>query len=75
MNFKEPDSQSGNSNQNGYKIIFEDIEQKYIYFVLKAGEMREIPRNDLVEMIKSGKPMPIIEIKENFNAAFTSAES
>ncbi len=68
MNFEKSDIQVGDTTQNGYKMIFDDIEEKYVYFVLKTGEMKEIPRNELLEMIKSGKPMPIIEIKEKIYA-------
>lgn len=73
MNFEKFDIQVGDTTQNGYKMIFDDIEEKYVYFVLKTGEMKEIPRNELLEMIKSGKPMPIIEIKEKIYATSLSA--
>ncbi len=73
MNFEKSDIQVGDTTQNGYKMIFDDIEEKYVYFVLKTGEMKEIPRNELLEMIKSGKPMPIIEIKEKIYATSLSA--
>jgi hypothetical protein len=75
MNFEETDSYIENIGQNGYKMIFDDIEQKYIYFVLKAGESKEIPRDELLEIIKSGKPMPVIEIREKFYAASNTAKS
>lgn len=64
MNFEESDMQAGDFVQHGYKSIFDDTEQKNSYFVLKAGEMKEIPRNELLEMIKSTKFMPVIEIRE-----------
>ncbi|HEY0426412.1 MAG TPA: hypothetical protein VGC76_01275 [Pyrinomonadaceae bacterium] len=64
MNFEELDTRAGDFVQYGYKTIFDDIEQKYSYFILKAGEMKEIPRNELIEMIKTTSSMPVIEIRE-----------
>ena len=64
MNLEKSDTAVGDTTQNGYKMIFDDTEEKYIYFALKAGDMNEIPRSELLEIIKSRKPMPVIEIKE-----------
>jgi len=72
MNIEKSRSPAGNEIQNGYKMIFDDTEEKYVYFALKTGDMREIPRTELIEMIQSGKPMPILEIKEKFRAASQS---
>lgn len=72
MNIEKSRSPAGNEIQNGYKMIFDDTEENYVYFALKAGDMREIPRTELIEMIQSGKPMPILEIKEKIRAASQS---
>ena len=69
MNFEKFGASSGQTTRNGYKMIFDDTEEKYSYFALKAGDASEIPRSELIEMIQSGKPMPIIEIKEKIHAA------
>jgi len=68
LNFENSDTQIGDTTQNGYQIILDDTEEKYRYFALRAAETNEIPRNELIEMIKSGKPMPVIEIKEKVYA-------
>ena len=64
MNFENFDTQDRKTTQHGYEMIFDDIEENYIYFVLRAGDMIEISRSELLEMIKGGKPMPVIEIRE-----------
>jgi hypothetical protein len=69
MNLETSDTKVKDTSQDGYEMIFDDVEQKYSYFVLKSGESKEIPREELLEMIKSGKSMPVIEIKEKFHVA------
>lgn len=60
MNFKK----SYREIQDGYQMIFDDAEEKFVYIALNGGATREIPRNKLIELIQSGKPMPVIEIIE-----------
>lgn len=69
MNFEN----SRTKIQNGYRMIFEDAEEKYVYIALNGNGAEEIPRNELIELIQSGKPLPVIEIKEKIYAASQSA--
>jgi hypothetical protein len=69
MNIEKSRAAAKDAIQNGYKMIFDDTEERYSYFALKAGDTSEIPRSELNEMINSGKPMPILEIKEKIHVA------
>jgi hypothetical protein len=64
MNYDDNNKQSSDSAFLGYQFIIDDIEEKYIYLTLKGGERRETPREELIEIIKSGKPVPILEVRK-----------
>ena len=75
MNTQKCNEHTEYAKQKGYKIIFEDTEQKYDYFVLKGSQTKKILRGELIEMINAGKTMPVIEIREKSFEASKPANS
>jgi hypothetical protein len=64
MNYEQTKKQLPDSTFSGYQFIIDDINEKYIYMTLKGGVRWETPREDLIEIIKSGKPVPTLEIRK-----------
>lgn len=64
MNFEQSEKTQTNNISSGYKMIIEDTEEKYIYLTYKNGNPQETPREELLEIIKSGKPIPLLEIRK-----------
>ena len=64
MNYEQTNKQSSDGAFSGYQFILDDVEEKYIYLTLRGGDEQETPREELIEIIKSGKPIPLLEIRK-----------
>ncbi|MDQ6786203.1 MAG: hypothetical protein M3033_05220 [Acidobacteriota bacterium] len=64
MNREQINKHTENKIPRGYQMIFDDTEEKFIYFALGSGVEKEIPRKELLEIIESGKSIPLLEIKK-----------
>ncbi len=64
MNTEQIRQHSAGVVPEGYQMIMDDVDEQYIYLSLKRGDMKETTRQELVEIIESGKPLPPLEIRK-----------